>query len=52
MEAVVISRRIIKLPYTAVRRPFAFLYDRVLRRTRDAALASSGLGRGCGHGGG
>ncbi len=39
MDAVIISRRIAKLPYAAVRRPFAFLYDRVLRRTRDAALA-------------
>ena len=39
MDAVIISRRIAKLPYAAVRRPFAFLHDRVLRRTRDAALA-------------
>ena len=39
MEAVIISRRIVKLPYTAVRRPLAFLYDRVLRRTRAAAPA-------------
>lgn len=39
MEAVIISRRIVKLPYAAVRRPFAFLYDRVLRRTRAAAPA-------------
>ena len=39
MEAVIISRRIVKLPYTAVRRPFAFLNDRVLRRTRAAAPA-------------
>lgn len=39
MEAVIISRRIAKVPYAAVRRPFAFLYDRVLRRTRAAAPA-------------
>ncbi len=39
MEAVIISRRIVKLPYAAVRRPSAFLYDRVLRRTRAAAPA-------------
>ena len=39
MEAVIISRRIVKLPFAAVRRPFAFLYDRVLRRTRAAAPA-------------
>ena len=39
MDAVIISRRIAKLPYAAVRRPFTFLHDRVLRRTRDAALA-------------
>ncbi len=39
MEAVVISRRIVTLPFAAVRRPFASLYDRVLRRTRSAAPA-------------
>ena len=40
MEAVVISRRIVKLPYAAVRRPLAFLHDRVLRRTRSSSPCS------------
>jgi len=46
MDAVTISRRIAKLEYAAVRRPFAFFDDRLLGRYwNEDAIVRSGFGR-------
>ncbi len=46
MDPVTISRRIAKLPYAAVRRPFAFFDDRLLARYwNEDAILRSGFGR-------
>ena len=46
MDPVTISRRIAKLQYAAVRRPFAFFDDRILARYwHEDAMLRSGFGR-------
>jgi Glycogen recognition site of AMP-activated protein kinase len=46
MDPVTISRRLAKLPYAAVRRPFAFFDDRLLARYwNEDAILRSGFGR-------
>jgi hypothetical protein len=46
MDPITISRRIAKLPYAAVRRPFAFFDDRLLARCwKEDAILRSGFGR-------
>lgn len=46
MDAVTISRRIAKMEYTAVRRPFALFDDRLLARYwNEDAVVRSGFGR-------